>query len=63
MPKPKEDPKSTILYLRGTSREVARKLKGAAALQGKSLTAYVQELLEAHVTELEKKGLLPKGKG
>ena len=54
---------STILYLRGTSREVARKLKAAAALQGKSLTGYIQELLEAHVQELERKGLLPKGKG
>jgi predicted HicB family RNase H-like nuclease len=53
---------STIFYLKGTSREVARKLKAAAALEGKSLTAYVQELLEGHVEELERKGLLPKGK-
>ncbi len=37
-------------------------LTGAAALQGKSLTGYIQELLEGHVQELERKGLLPKGK-
>ena len=53
---------STILYLRGTPREVARKLKAAAALQGTSLTEYVQELLKSHVEDLERKGLLPKGK-
>ncbi len=58
-----EEPESTILYLRGTPKEVARKLKAAAALQGKSLTDYVRDLLQEHVTELEKKGLLPKGKG
>ncbi len=62
MPKPKKQTEATILYLRGTSREVARKLKAAAALEGKSLTAYIQELLDAHVEELERKGLVPKGR-
>lgn len=62
MPKPKKETDTTILYLRGTSRHVARKLKAAAALQGKSLTGYVQDLLEAHVEDLERKGILPKGK-
>ncbi len=62
MPKAGKQTDSTILYLRGTSREVARKLKAAAALQGKSLTGYIQDLLQAHVQELERKGLLPKGK-
>ena len=61
MPKSDKDD-STILYLRGTPRDVARKLKAAAALQGKSLTEYVQDLLESHVEELERKGMLPKGK-
>ncbi len=58
-----EEPDETILYLRRTPREVARKLKAAAALQGKSLSDYVKDLLAEHVKELEKKGLLPKGKG
>ncbi|MDR4483844.1 MAG: hypothetical protein R3B95_11630 [Nitrospirales bacterium] len=52
---------STVLYLRGTPKEVARKLKAVAALQGKSLTDYVKDLLQEHVAELEKKGQLPKG--
>jgi len=62
MPKPDRERDETILYLRGTPREVARKLKAAAALQGQSLTDYIQQLFEGHVEELEKKGLLPKGK-
>ena len=57
-----EDRRPTVLYLRGTPRDLARKIKAAAALQGKSLTAYVLEILQGHVTELEKKGILPKGK-
>ena len=64
MPRGKpEESDSTILYLRGAPKEVARKLKAAAALQGKSLTDYVKDLLQEHVRELEKKGMLPKGKG
>ena len=62
MPKPERETHHTIMYLRGTPRELARKLKAAAALQGKSLTQYVQQVLGNHVEELEKKGLLPKGK-
>ena len=62
MPEAERGHDNTILYLRGTPRELARKLKAAAALQGKSLTAYVQQVLDSHVEELEKKGLLPKGK-
>ena len=58
----KTKPDLTTFYVRGTSREIARKLKAAAALQGKSLTAYLKELLEDHVMELERKGMLPKGK-
>ncbi len=40
------------------------KMRAAAAIHGKSLKAYVRELFEAHVKELEKRGLtLSKGKG
>lgn len=63
MPKPKPEKETTILYLRETPREVAQKLKAAAALQGRSLTAYVQDVLREHVAELEQKGVLPKWKG
>lgn len=50
----------TVLNLRGMSKVTISKLKAAAALQQKSLTAYVSDLFENHVQELEKKGLLPK---
>ena len=63
MPKsarPDED--AAILFVRGMPRDLLAKLKGAAALQQKTLGEYIQEMCEAHVQELEKKGLLPKGK-
>ncbi len=64
MPKRRsEESEDTVLYLRGTPKEVARKLKAMAALQGISLTNYVKNLLTNHVADLEKKGLLPRGKG
>ncbi len=52
----------TVLNLRNMSKDVVAKLKAAAALEHKSLTAYVAELLQDHVHDLEKKGLLPKGR-
>ena len=52
----------TTLYLRETPRDVAQRLKAAAALKGKSLNKYVVEVLRDHVRELERKGVLPKGK-
>jgi hypothetical protein len=42
--------------------ELAQRLKAAAALQGKNLQAYLLKILKNHVMELEKKGMLPKGK-
>jgi hypothetical protein len=39
------------------------KAKIGAALEGLSVKAYIIKLVEAHWQELEKKGLLPKGKG
>lgn len=41
------------------------KLRAAAAIHGKPLKTYVRELFEAHVKDLEKRGLTlsrPKGK-
>jgi hypothetical protein len=52
----------TVLNLRNMPKDLIGKLKAAAALQHKSLTAYVAGLFQDHVEELEKKGLLPKGK-
>ena len=39
------------------------KAKIGAALEGLSVKAYIMKLVEAHWVEMEKKGLLPKGKG
>lgn len=54
--------KSKVLYVRGVPYELANKLKAAAALDGHSLQSYLVKMLHAHVAELERRGLLPKGK-
>ena len=38
------------------------KARIGAALEGLSVKAYIIKLVEAHWVEIEKKGLLPKGK-
>ena len=64
MPKPlRSDDNVAVLFVRGMPRDLLAKLKGAAALQQKTLGEYIQELCMEHVQELEKKGVLPKGKG
>jgi predicted DNA-binding protein len=60
LPKPSDD--EAVLFIRGMPRDLLNKLKGAAALQGMTLTQYIQEMCEAHVQELELKGKLPKSK-
>ncbi len=52
----------TVLNLRDMPRDVIAKIKAAAALEHASLKEYVAKILDQHVTELEKKGILPKGK-
>lgn len=55
---------TTVLYLREFPVDLSRKLRAAAALSGsRGMRTYLIEILQAHVAELEKKGLLPKGKG
>ena len=51
--------------LRGLPVEVANKLKVAASLHRKPMREYMLEFLEAHLKELERRGItltLPKGK-
>lgn len=62
MARPKKDAETSVLYVRGTPPDLARRLRAAAALAGKGLPGYVLEVLQGHVTELERKGLLPKSK-
>lgn len=59
---PKSNDDAAVLFVRGVPRELLNKLKGAAALQGKTLAEYVQQMCQAHIEELERKGILPKSK-
>lgn len=58
--KPTEDPGTWIF--RDIPRDLMRRAKGGAALQGKSVRQLAVELMEAHLHELERKGILPKSK-
>jgi hypothetical protein len=63
MTKPlRPDDDAAVLFVRGMPREILAKLKAAAALQQKTLGEYIKEMCEGHVQELERKGILPKGK-
>ncbi|MBI3357627.1 MAG: hypothetical protein HY038_12845 [Nitrospirae bacterium] len=44
-------------------RDLMRKVKMAAAHEGKTVKDFLIELAEAKIQELERKGILPKGKG
>jgi hypothetical protein len=64
----KADKKDKPGELRGTwivrdvPRDLMRQARGATALQGKSVKGILIELMESYVQDVEKKGLLPKGK-
>ena len=57
---PKSDDEAAVLFVRGVPRDLLVKLKAAAALQQMTLGDYINVMSEAHVQELEKKGILPK---
>ncbi|HWG96248.1 MAG TPA: hypothetical protein VN647_04110 [Nitrospira sp.] len=63
MTKPQQQTRDYLL--RGLPLDVAEKLKVAASLHRASMREYMIEVLEAHLKELERKGItltLPKGK-
>jgi predicted HicB family RNase H-like nuclease len=62
MPKPPTKAKLPGLNLRDLPEELFYRLKMAAAVERKSVRTLVIELIEGKIKELEKKGLLPKGK-
>jgi predicted DNA-binding protein len=65
MPKQSRDEETddtTVLFMRGMPREMVARLKAAAALDQHTLGMYLRELFKDHLQDLEKKGLLPKGK-
>lgn len=57
-----ESEDTSVLFIRGVPRTLQAKMKAMAALNQQSLGQYVMDLFEKHLEELEKKGLLPKGK-
>ena len=61
----KSFPESRDYLLRDLPLDLAAKLKVAASLHGTSMKGYLLEILQTHIDELEKKGVvlkLPKGK-
>ena len=63
MTKPAKETRDFLL--RGLPVEVADKLKVAASLHRQSMREYMVDVLQAHLKELERKGVtltLPKGK-
>lgn len=48
--------------IRDIPRETMHRTKIAAAIERKRMKQFLLDLVEAHLQEMEKKGLLPKGK-
>ena len=55
-----EEPGTWII--REVPRDLMRRAKAAAAFEGKSIKALMIELMESHLQELERKGVMPKEK-
>jgi hypothetical protein len=62
MPKPKEMEEAGVWNFREVPREAIVKAKIGAALEGLSVKAFIIKLVEEHWDELDKKGVVPKGK-
>jgi len=63
MAKGDEKKEGGMVTVRDVPPDVQRKLKAAAALKGTTLQQYLLDLYQVHVAELERKGIVPKGKG
>ena len=62
MPPKRASQQTAALNIRNIPRSTFFRLKMAAAAEEKSVTDLVLALIEERIQELEKKGLLPKGK-
>jgi hypothetical protein len=60
---PRDPPEMGALNLRDIPKEQLYKLKMAAAAEHRTVKGFILNLIEIRIEELEKKGLLPKGKG
>lgn len=56
------EPKGGAWIFRDIPRDLMKRAKIAAAIEGKTIKSLVLDALKSHLEELEKKGLLPKGK-
>jgi hypothetical protein len=57
----REDHQGT-LNIRGVPKEIVYRLKMAAAAEHRSVKGFLLALIEERIQELERKGILPKGK-
>lgn len=64
VPMARRDPKDHqgTLNVRGIPKDLVFKLKMAAAAERRSVKGFLLALVEERIAELERKGLLPKGK-
>ena len=62
MPKREQSADTGTVNMRDIPRETLVKMKMAAALERRTLKGFLLALAEERIQELEKKGLLPKGK-
>ena len=58
----KTDTAGGAWIFRDIPRDLMKRAKIAAAVEGRSIKALVMDSLETHLQEMEKKGLLPKAK-
>ncbi len=63
MAKGKVEEKGGSWVFRDIPRDLMHRIKVAAAIEKKSVKQLLIELAEAHLEEMDRKGLLPKGKG
>jgi hypothetical protein len=62
MAKEKDKDEPGVGNFREVPRDTIVKAKIGAALQGKSVKAYLMDLVEEHWQEMDRKGMLPRGK-
>jgi hypothetical protein len=62
MAKPHVGDHQGTLNIRGIPKETVFRLKMAAAAERRTVKAFILALIEERIQELEKKGILPKGK-
>jgi hypothetical protein len=62
MPKGKDRVETGTWIVRDVPKDVMHRAKVAAAIQKRSVKAILIDLMEGYLLDLEKKGILPKGK-